>query len=114
MPLTQLEAELRLIARELMANGQLPQKAPSKMWGGPGTGRVCALCGKPIQPGEVELRCRGLAQSCLDMRGEPVRGSARPNTLPTWKPGAYMYLTASVAQSCVPCVPFRNSRLTIT
>jgi hypothetical protein len=59
MPLTQLEAELRLIARELMAKGQLPQKAPSKMWGGPGTGRVCALCGKPIQPGELEYELEG-------------------------------------------------------
>ena len=55
MPLTQLEKDLRLLARELMAKGQLPtQVAPSKMWGAYGTGKHCNLCGQPIRPDEVE------------------------------------------------------------
>lgn len=54
MPLTQLEAELRPIARERIAKGQLPREAPSRMWGGRGNGQLCALCGKPIQRDEIE------------------------------------------------------------
>jgi len=55
MPLTQLEAELRPIARERIATGQLPREVPTKMWGGPGSGQPCALCDKPIRHEEVEL-----------------------------------------------------------
>jgi len=54
MPLTQLEAELRPIARERIAKGQLPREVPSKIWGGPGSGQPCALCDKPIRHEEVE------------------------------------------------------------
>ena len=54
MPLTQLEAELRPIARERIASRKLPREAPSQMWGGQGSGEACALCDKPIQPHEVE------------------------------------------------------------
>jgi hypothetical protein len=54
MPLTQREAELRPIARQRIANGQLPHDAPSQMWGGPGTGQLCSICDKPIQPDELE------------------------------------------------------------
>jgi hypothetical protein len=43
MPLTQLEAYLRLLARERIAKG-----------GGPGSGEFCALCDKPIGRDEVE------------------------------------------------------------
>ena len=59
MPLTKLEAELRPIARERIANRQLPQQAPSQMWGGHGTGQPCALCDKPILPEEIEYELEG-------------------------------------------------------
>ena len=55
MPLTQLEAELRLIARARIASGQLPCEAVAQMWGGHGTGEPCALCDKPIQGDEIEF-----------------------------------------------------------
>jgi hypothetical protein len=55
MPLTQLEAELRPIARERIAKGRLPHDPPKRMWGGRGTGQLCAVCDKPIQPDEVEF-----------------------------------------------------------
>jgi hypothetical protein len=48
------EAELRLIARRRIEQGQLPSKAPSQMWAGHGTGQRCALCDEPIQHGEIE------------------------------------------------------------
>jgi hypothetical protein len=54
MPLTQVENELRLRARELIQRGHLPGTAPSKMWGGNGSGQCCSLCGKPIRPDEIE------------------------------------------------------------
>jgi hypothetical protein len=54
MPLSKLEAELRPIARERIASGQLPREAPSRIWGGHGTGQLCALCDKPIERDEVE------------------------------------------------------------
>jgi hypothetical protein len=55
MPLAKLEAELRPIARERIAMGQLPRETPTRMWGGKGTGQVCALCDKAIERDEVEF-----------------------------------------------------------
>lgn len=54
MPLTDLENSLRPIARERIANGQLPRQEPSRMLGGPGSGRPCSLCDKPIEPYQIE------------------------------------------------------------
>jgi hypothetical protein len=54
MPLTLLEAELRAIARERIAKGNLPSVPPSRMWVGGGTGKLCALCDKIVQPHEIE------------------------------------------------------------
>jgi hypothetical protein len=54
MPLTPLEAELRAIARARIAKGRLPIVPPSRMWVGKGSGRLCALCDKVIQPHDVE------------------------------------------------------------
>ena len=55
MPLTMVEQELRPIARERIAKGQLPSEVPSHMWGGDGTGQVCSLCDMPIQRDEIEI-----------------------------------------------------------
>lgn len=55
MPLTQLETELRLTARERIAKGQLPSQTPAQIWAGNGSGQPCALCRKPIQREEVEF-----------------------------------------------------------
>jgi hypothetical protein len=64
MPLTQLETDLRLIARDRISNGQLPWGTPSRTWGGPGTGEPCALCDKPLMREEIEYeveqRCGGV------------------------------------------------------
>lgn len=60
MPLTELEEKLRPIARERIAKGQLPCEVPSRMWGGRGTGKPCALCDRPIEweDGELEVEER--------------------------------------------------------
>jgi len=55
MPLTELEARLRLIARGRIANGELPCGAPPlRMWGGYGSGRICVVCDKAIGSADVE------------------------------------------------------------
>lgn len=41
--------------REAMPTGKLPEQRPERMWGGPGSGASCAICGKIIGTGEVEF-----------------------------------------------------------
>jgi hypothetical protein len=60
--LTRIEQELRLIAREHIARQQLPSRGLSRMWGAYGTGQLCALCDKPIQPNEVEYEIKHTGQ----------------------------------------------------
>jgi len=55
MPLTQLEQELRLLARDRIQKTRLPRAVPTRMWGGKGEGRLCALCDQPITSGHSEL-----------------------------------------------------------
>jgi hypothetical protein len=38
-----------------MKAGKLPEHPPERMWGGPGTGGFCALCGKAIGTEEFEI-----------------------------------------------------------
>jgi hypothetical protein len=56
MPLTQLEAELRVIARARIASGELPCPTPPlRMWCGNGSGQqICVICDKVIEPSDVE------------------------------------------------------------
>ena len=51
----QLETELRRTALDRMAKAQLPRVVPVQMWGGKGSGRLCALCQKTIGTDEIEL-----------------------------------------------------------
>lgn len=52
--LKRLERELRPIARERIANGQLTCEVLTRVWDGCGTGRLCSLCDKAIEPDELE------------------------------------------------------------
>jgi hypothetical protein len=47
------ESALRKRAREAMKLRRLPQRRPDKMWGGPGTGATCSVCGEPIRGDEM-------------------------------------------------------------
>lgn len=49
------ESVLRTRAREAMKTGDLPDRRPARMWGGPGTGELCAVCGKTIGADELEF-----------------------------------------------------------
>jgi hypothetical protein len=39
------EKILREKAREAVQSGKLPSRGPDRMWGGPGVGAECAVCG---------------------------------------------------------------------
>jgi hypothetical protein len=42
-------------AREVIEAGLLPNRPPDRMWGGPGGGAPCAICGTPATAEESEL-----------------------------------------------------------
>ena len=54
MPLTELEKNLRLRARNLVAEHRLPGTMNVRTFGGYGSRSQCSLCGLPIRSEEVE------------------------------------------------------------
>lgn len=46
---------LRPLIRSMIAEGRLPLMRESHVWGGPGTGVVCAACGERITKTEVGI-----------------------------------------------------------
>ena len=66
--LRRLEKELRPIARERIAKGQMPREAPIPFWDGFGTGRACALCDKPIQSDEIEYEVKPIEAAVQPLR----------------------------------------------
>ena len=70
------ERALREKAREVIQAGKLPNRRPDRMWGGPGAGADCTICGVPVKPGEVEFEiefARGGDDRCLDQYHVHVR-----------------------------------------
>jgi hypothetical protein len=49
------ESALREKAREVVRQGKLPGKAPTRTWGGPGVGAPCSVCGLPVTKNENEF-----------------------------------------------------------
>lgn len=49
------ESFLREKARQAIETGKLPDRSPDQVWGGPGTGARCAICGGATTHAEVEL-----------------------------------------------------------
>jgi hypothetical protein len=49
------ESKLREKAREAIQARRLPNRAPERMWGGPGVGASCVICDKPVTRDEVEF-----------------------------------------------------------
>ena len=46
---------LRAKARQAIEAGILPNRRPDRMWGGPGVGAQCTICGAPVKHDELEL-----------------------------------------------------------
>jgi hypothetical protein len=66
--LRSLEKELRPIARERIARRQMPREAPTRFWGGFGTGQPCALCEEPIQSDEIEYEVKLIGAALQTLR----------------------------------------------
>jgi hypothetical protein len=49
------ERSLREHVHEAIRTGMLPHRRPDRMWGGPGAGATCTLCGVPVRRDELEL-----------------------------------------------------------
>jgi hypothetical protein len=47
------ESTLRQKAREALRTGRLPDRSPERMWGGPGSGADCAICGNSLTREEL-------------------------------------------------------------
>src|SRR6185437_2198059 len=54
---------LRMRAREAVLAGRLPNTAPERIWGGPGTGARCAVCDEPIEPSQPEFELEFVRRS---------------------------------------------------
>jgi hypothetical protein len=63
------EKELRERIRTAVAAGKLPDRPPERTWGGPGSGKDCALCGEPAMAQEAELELDYISN---DGRNGPV------------------------------------------
>lgn len=64
------EASLRAEAREAIRTGRLPNRRPDRIWGGPGIGARCAVCGEPVThdqfESEIQFALEGGAEARLD------------------------------------------------
>jgi hypothetical protein len=49
------ETVLRAKARAVVQAGELPARGPDRVWGGPGVGAPCEVCGLAITKHETEL-----------------------------------------------------------
>jgi hypothetical protein len=49
------ESLLREKARAAIRDGKLPDRKPTRTWGGPGVGAECAVCGVPVTVDEMEF-----------------------------------------------------------
>jgi len=50
-----VERTLRIQARGVVQAGKVPNRLPDRIWGGPGAGTPCTVCGAPVKPDEAEL-----------------------------------------------------------
>jgi hypothetical protein len=48
------DAELRQVILTKLGLGHLPRKPPAKIYAGPGTGQLCAVCGSTVRHDATE------------------------------------------------------------
>jgi hypothetical protein len=62
------EDGLREKAGEAIRTGRLPAQRPGRIWGGPGGGGECAICGSQLSSDEMELEL----EFAVGSHGTPV------------------------------------------
>jgi len=65
MSQTDREQELRALARQRIAKGELPGAPSLKIWGGYGTGRLCSLCREPVQRDQIEFEVESAGRALI-------------------------------------------------
>jgi hypothetical protein len=82
MAMTERPLTEKILAKLL--SGELPMRRPSRTWGGPSEGDVCAACDEAIEKGTVEIevdsaddRTRFYHVSCYGLLDAMRRGSNR-------------------------------------
>ena len=60
------EPILREKARAAIRSGKLPARRSDRMFGGPGSGQRCAVCGEPLPHEEVEIELEFNQRDGLD------------------------------------------------
>jgi len=60
------EARLRDQARDVIRSGRLPLRDPDRLFGGPGSGAVCAVCGELTTRNSLELKIRFRGHGAMD------------------------------------------------
>jgi hypothetical protein len=76
------DGTLRQRVREAIDVGKLPVCSPVGMWGGPGCGASCAICGEQIGSEEVEFELEfsaGDAFGWLQVAGNGLNGNSAGN-----------------------------------
>jgi hypothetical protein len=76
------DGTLRQRVREAIDAGKLPDRSPVGLWGGPGCGASCAICGERIGIDEVEFELEFSADDepgCLQVAGNKLNGHSSGN-----------------------------------
>ena len=76
------ESALRAKAREAIRSGALPNAPPEHMWGGPGEGARCTICGTPVRPDESEFE---IEFASTGNGRETDRHHVHPRCLAAWE-----------------------------
>ncbi|HEY7929875.1 MAG TPA: hypothetical protein VID71_07685 [Steroidobacteraceae bacterium] len=63
-----MDEELKQLAKQRIASGELPCLRTARTWGSHGSGATCSLCARPIQAHEIEYEvaaddCGGAAEA---------------------------------------------------
>ncbi|HTT04460.1 MAG TPA: hypothetical protein VMF64_04170 [Steroidobacteraceae bacterium] len=66
-----VDGELKRLAEQRIASGELPCPPASRTWGSHGSGAPCSLCARPIQTHEIEY----------EVAPVDLRGAADPRTV---------------------------------
>jgi hypothetical protein len=57
------DENLRTWVQAAMKAGKLPAEPPERIWGGPGCGAACAVCGKAVGEHDVEFELQFTSES---------------------------------------------------